>query len=44
MAAIARNFDGTIIKNTGDSLIYYSPKTTSRVGNSESDRWPNIVK
>jgi two-component system, OmpR family, response regulator ChvI len=26
MAAIARNFDGTIIKNTGDSLIYYFPK------------------
>jgi two-component system response regulator ChvI len=27
MAAIARNFDATIIKNTGDSLIYYFPKT-----------------
>lgn len=27
MAAIVRNFDGTIIKNTGDSLIYYFPKT-----------------
>jgi two-component system, OmpR family, response regulator ChvI len=36
MAAIARNFDGTIIKNTGDSLIYYFPKTTSRAGNSDA--------
>ena len=27
MAAIARNFDATVIKNTGDSVIYYFPKT-----------------
>jgi two-component system, OmpR family, response regulator ChvI len=27
MAAIARDFDATVIKNTGDSLIYYFPKT-----------------
>jgi class 3 adenylate cyclase len=27
MAALARDFDATIIKNTGDSLIYYFPKT-----------------
>jgi two-component system response regulator ChvI len=27
MAAIARNFGANIIKNTGDSLIYYFPKT-----------------
>ena len=26
MAAIARDFDVTIIKNTGDSLLYYFPK------------------
>jgi two-component system, OmpR family, response regulator ChvI len=32
MAAIVRNFDGTIIKNTGDSLIYYFPKTMGRSG------------
>ena len=31
MAAIVRNFDGTIIKNTGDSLIYYFPKTMGHV-------------
>ncbi len=28
MAAIARNFDGKVIKNTGTSLIYYFPKTS----------------
>ena len=25
--AIARDLDATVIKNTGDSLIYYFPKT-----------------
>lgn len=44
MAAIARNFDGTIIKNTGDSLIYYSPKTTSRVGNSDATNFKNVFE
>jgi hypothetical protein len=29
MAAIARNFSAKIIKNTGTSLIYYFPKTSS---------------
>ncbi len=29
MAAIARNFDAKIIKNTGTSLIYYFPKTSN---------------
>lgn len=33
MAAIARDFDGTIIKNTGDSLIFYFPKTTGTISN-----------
>ena len=28
MAAIARNFGANIIKNTGDSLIYYFPGTS----------------
>ena len=28
MAALVRDFDATVIKNTGDSLIYYFPKTT----------------
>jgi two-component system, OmpR family, response regulator ChvI len=28
MAAIARNFDAKIIKNTGTSLVYYFPKTS----------------
>ena len=28
MAAIARNFDAKVIKNTGTSLIYYFPKTS----------------
>jgi two-component system response regulator ChvI len=34
MAAIARDFDGTIIKNTGDSLIFYFPKITGPISNS----------
>ena len=29
MAAIARNFGANVIKNTGDSLIYYFPKTSN---------------
>jgi two-component system response regulator ChvI len=29
MAAIARNFDAKVIKNTGTSLIYYFPKTSN---------------
>lgn len=29
MAAIARNFGANIIKNTGDSLIYYFPRTSN---------------
>jgi class 3 adenylate cyclase len=33
MAAIARDF-GTIINNTGDSLIFYFPKTTGTIFNS----------
>ena len=37
MAAIARDFDGTIIKNTGDRLIFYFPKTTGTISNSEHD-------
>ena len=27
MATIARNFEGKVIKNTGDSVIYYFPNT-----------------
>ncbi|MFL6452477.1 MAG: response regulator [Nitrososphaeraceae archaeon] len=29
MAAIARNFDAKVIKNTGTSVIYYFPKTSN---------------
>jgi two-component system, OmpR family, response regulator ChvI len=29
MAAIARNFGAKIIKNTGTSLVYFFPKTSS---------------
>src|SRR5919197_2281336 len=29
MAAIARNFDTNIVKNTGTSLVYYFPKTSN---------------
>jgi two-component system, OmpR family, response regulator ChvI len=44
MAAIARNFDGTIIKNTGDSLIYYFPKTMSRLGNNNMTNFKNVFE
>jgi two-component system response regulator ChvI len=33
MAAIARNFGANIIKNTGDSLIYYFPDTVDSSNN-----------
>jgi two-component system, OmpR family, response regulator ChvI len=33
MAAIARNFGANIIKNTGDSLIYYFPETVDSPNN-----------
>ncbi len=29
MAAIIRDFNATIVKNTGDSLLYYFPKTSN---------------
>jgi hypothetical protein len=44
MAAIARDFDGTIIKNTGDSLIYYFPKTMSRIGNGDVTNFKNVFE
>ena len=44
MAAIARDFDGTIIKNTGDSLIYYFPKTMSRVGNGDVTNFKSVFE
>ena len=34
MAAIIRDFNATIIKNTGDSLLYYFPETSN---NSTAD-------
>ena len=33
MAAIVRNFDAKVIKNTGTSLVYYFPKTSSSYNN-----------
>jgi two-component system, OmpR family, response regulator ChvI len=33
MAAIARNFGANVIKNTGDSLIYYFPETVDSPNN-----------
>lgn len=37
MAAIIRDFNATIIKNTGDSLIYYFPKTIGPPANNVPD-------
>lgn len=34
MAAIIRDFNATIVKNTGDSLLYYFPETSN---NSAAD-------
>jgi len=36
MAALARDFDATVIKNTGDSVIFYFPKTTDSSNNTMS--------
>ena len=44
MAAIIRNFDGTIIKNTGDSLIYYFPKTMGHVGDGNVTNIKNVFE
>ncbi|MDQ4013995.1 MAG: adenylate/guanylate cyclase domain-containing protein [Thermoproteota archaeon] len=44
MAAIVRNFDGTIIKNTGDSLIYYFPKTMGHVENDNVTNFKNVFE
>jgi hypothetical protein len=35
MAAIARDFSSNIIKNTGDSLIFYLPETGKRLHYSD---------
>ena len=44
MAAIVRNCDGTIIKNTGDSLIYYFPKTMNHVDNRDVTNFKNVFE
>ena len=36
MASLARDFDATVIKNTGDSSIYYFPKTADSSNNNMS--------
>jgi two-component system, OmpR family, response regulator ChvI len=36
MASLARDFDATVIKNTGDSVIYYFPKTADSSKNNIS--------
>src|SRR5581483_11711115 len=40
MATIARNFGARIIKNAGDALIYYFPRTSNR---SDTDSFQNVV-
>ena len=37
MAAIIRDFNATIIKNTGDSLLYYFPETSNNSSPSSAD-------
>jgi two-component system, OmpR family, response regulator ChvI len=44
MAAIARDFDVTIIKNTGDSLLYYFPKTTNPLANSNVSDFKKVFE
>jgi class 3 adenylate cyclase len=45
MAAIVRDFDGTIIKNTGDSLIYYFPKTMADAsGDGNVTNLKNVIE
>ena len=41
MAAIARNFDAKVIKNTGTSLIYYFPKTS---GSSNLSAFNDVIE
>jgi two-component system, OmpR family, response regulator ChvI len=44
MAAIARDFDGTIIKNTGDSVIFYFPKTTGPTATINTIDLKNVLE
>ena len=44
MAAIVRNFDGTIIKNTGDSVIYYFPKTMGHVSDGNVTNFKSVFE
>jgi hypothetical protein len=44
MAAIVRNVNGTIIKNTGDNLIYYFPKTMGHVGEGNVTNIKNVFE
>ncbi len=44
MAAIARDFDGTIIKNAGDSLIFYFPKTTGSIFDGRKIDFKNVFE
>jgi two-component system, OmpR family, response regulator ChvI len=44
MAAIVRNFDGTIIKYTGDSLIYYFPKTMGDVSDGDVTNLKSVIE
>lgn len=44
MAAIARDFDGTIIKNTGDSLIFYFPKTIGPTSSNNTVDLKNVFE
>lgn len=43
MAALARDFDATVIKNTGDSVIFYFPKTTDSSNNNMSADRKSVV-
>jgi class 3 adenylate cyclase len=44
MAAVARDFDATIIKNTGDSLIYYFPKTAESSINNNMSAFKSVFE
>ena len=41
MAAIARNFDAKVMKNTGTSLVYYFPKTSN---SSNSSAFKDVIE
>ena len=43
MASIIKQYNGKVIKNAGDCLIYYFPKTVDIINSSNSNNDKNLI-